>query len=110
MAVQADPGLRVTAAGLGERSDGGEEGRRDGFCYPWDQNTSWVAGPLDDVSFESLQQRSVAAVNAAVIGYCPRRHWGSIAKHTIGDDALTLEVDQPAVQPLQAALHLQVAE
>ena len=39
-AVQADPGLRVTAAGLGGRSDDGEEERQDGLCYPWDE-TRW---------------------------------------------------------------------
>ena len=38
-AVQADPGLRVTAAGLGGRPDDGEEERRDGLCYPLDQTT-----------------------------------------------------------------------
>ena len=54
-AVQADPGLRVTAAGLGGRPDDGEEGRCDGICYPWDQNTLGVARSLDEVLLEDLQ-------------------------------------------------------
>ena len=61
-AVQADPGLRVTAAGLGGRPDDGEEERPDGLCYSWDQNTLGIAGPLDDVPLEDLQQRFVTVV------------------------------------------------
>jgi len=61
-AVQADPGLRVTAAGLGGRPDDREDGRRDGLLYPWDQNTLGIAGPLDDVPLEDLQQRFVTVV------------------------------------------------
>ena len=53
-AVQADPGLRETAAGLGGRPDDGEEERWDGLCYSWDQNTLGNAGPLDDVPLEDL--------------------------------------------------------
>ena len=53
-AVQADPELRVTAAGLGERSDDGEEGCRDGLCNPWDQNALGIAGTLDGVPREDL--------------------------------------------------------
>ena len=33
-AFQANPELLVTATGLGERPDDGEDGRRDGLCYP----------------------------------------------------------------------------
>ena len=55
-AVQADPRLRVTAARLEGRSDNGEEGCRDGLRYPWDQNTLGIAGPLDAVPLEDLQQ------------------------------------------------------
>ena len=61
-AVQADPGLRVTAAGLVERPDDGEEERQDGLCYPWDQNTLGIAGPLDDIPLEDLQQVFVTVV------------------------------------------------
>ena len=52
----------MTAAGLGRRPDDGEEERRDGLCYPWDQNTLGIAGPLDDVPLENLQQRFVTLV------------------------------------------------
>ena len=58
-AVQADPGLRVTAAGLRGRHDDGEEERRDGLYHPWDRNTLGIAGPLDDVPLKDLQQRFV---------------------------------------------------
>ena len=61
-AVQADPGLRVTAARLGGRPYDREEGHRDGLYYPWDQNTLGIAGPLDDVPLEDLQQRFVTVV------------------------------------------------
>ena len=58
-AVQADPGLRVTFAGLGERPDNNWDERREEVCYPWDQNSLGIAGPLDDVSLEQLQQRFI---------------------------------------------------
>ena len=38
-AVQADPGLRVTVAGLGERPDNNWGERREEVCYPLDQNS-----------------------------------------------------------------------
>lgn len=47
--VQADSGLRATAVGLGGIPDDGEDGRLNGLCYPWDQGTLGIAGPLDDV-------------------------------------------------------------
>ena len=53
----------MTAAGLGGRLDDGEEERRDDLCYPWDQNTLGIAGPLDDVPLEDLQQRFVTVAN-----------------------------------------------
>ena len=56
-AVQADPGLRVTAVGLGGIPDDGEDGPLHGLCYPWDQDTWGIAGPLDDVPLEDLEQR-----------------------------------------------------
>ena len=61
-AVQADPGLRVTFAGLGERPDNNWDERREEVCYPWDQNSLGIAGPLDDVSLEQLQQRFITVV------------------------------------------------
>ena len=61
-AVLADPGLHVTAAGLGGIPDDGKEERRDGLCYSWDQNTLGIAGSLDDVPLEDLQQRFVTVV------------------------------------------------
>ena len=56
-AVQADPGLRITAVGLGGRLDEGEEGRINGLYYPWDQDTLGISSPIDDVSLEDLEQR-----------------------------------------------------
>ena len=61
-AVQVAPGLRATAAGLAGRPDDGEEGRGYGLCYPVDQNTLGIAGPLDDVLLEDLQQRFATVV------------------------------------------------
>ena len=61
-AVQADPGLRVTAAGLGGKPIDVDEERRDGLCYPWDQNTLGIAGPLNDVPLEDFQQRFATVV------------------------------------------------
>ena len=61
-AVQADLGLRVTAAGLEGRPDDREDGRRDGLLYPWDQKTLGIAGQLDDVPLEDLQQRFVTVI------------------------------------------------
>ena len=58
-AVQADPGLRTTAVGLG---DEGEEGRLHGICYPWDRDTLRTAGPIDDVSLEDLEQCFITVV------------------------------------------------
>ena len=63
-AVQTDPGLCITAAGLGGRPEDREDGRRDGLLYPWDQNTLGIAGSLDDISLEDLQQRFVTVIKA----------------------------------------------
>ena len=60
--IRGSSGRRVTAAGLGGKPDDGEEERRDGLCYPRDQNTLGIAGPLDDVPLEDLQQRFVTVV------------------------------------------------
>ena len=43
-AVQADPGLRVTAVAIGWIPDDGEDGRLHELCYPWDQDTLGIAG------------------------------------------------------------------
>ena len=55
-AVQADPGVRVTVAGLGRRPDNNWGERREELCYPRDQKSPGIAGPLDDVSLEQLQR------------------------------------------------------
>ena len=61
-AVQTDPGLRATAVGLGGVPDDGEDGRLHGLCYPWDQDTLGIAGPLDEVPLDDLQQRFITVV------------------------------------------------
>ena len=72
-AVQAESQLLVTAAEPGRRPDDGEDGRRDGPCYPLDQTTMGTAKPLDNVPLEDFQQRFVIVVKFAIeIGYCPR--------------------------------------
>ena len=48
--------------GLGGRPDEGEEGRLHGLCYPWDQDTLGIAGPIDDVSLEDIEQRVITVV------------------------------------------------
>ena len=63
-AVQADPGLPVTAAGLGGRPDDGEEERRDGLCYPW---THWQ---LQDRSMMSPLRTSNNA--SSLLSKCSR--------------------------------------
>ena len=62
VAVQADPRPRVTAVGLGGIPDKGEDGRRHELWYPWDQDTLWIAGPLDDVPLKDLEQCFTAVV------------------------------------------------
>ena len=61
-AVQADPGLRATAVGLGGIPSDDEEGRLHGLCYPWDQDTLGIAGPIDNVPLEDLEQRFTTVV------------------------------------------------
>ena len=61
-AVQANPGLRVAVAGLRRRPDNSWGERREELCYPWDQTSLGLAGPLDDVSLEQLQQRFITVV------------------------------------------------
>ena len=61
-AVQADPGLRATAVGLGGIPSDDEEGRLHGLCYPWDQDTLGIAGPLDDVPIEDFELRFTTVV------------------------------------------------
>lgn len=63
-AVQADPGLRVTAAGLGGRPGNNEGGRRESLCYLWDQDTLGIAGPPDDGALEYLQHCFITAIKA----------------------------------------------
>ena len=46
-AVQANPGLRATAVGLGRIPHDGEDRRFHGLCYLWNQNTLGIAGSLD---------------------------------------------------------------
>ena len=58
----ADPGLRVTAVGLGWMPDDGEIGWLHGLCYPWDQDTLGIAGPIDNVPLEDLEQRFTTVV------------------------------------------------
>ena len=60
--VQAGPGLRIAAVGLGGRLDEGEEGRLRGLCYPWSQDTLGIAGSIDDVSLEDIKQRFITVV------------------------------------------------
>ena len=62
MAVQADPGPRITAVGPGGKLDEGEEWRLQGLCYPWDEDTLGIAGPIDDVTLEDLEQRFITVV------------------------------------------------
>ena len=49
-ALQADPGLHVTVAGLGGRMNIIRSERREALCNPGDQPSLGIAGPLDDVS------------------------------------------------------------
>ena len=48
--------------GLGEIHDDGEDGRLRGLCYPWDQDTSGIAGLLDDAPLEDLEKRFIIVV------------------------------------------------
>ena len=98
-ADQSDPGLRVTAARLGGRPDDGEEGRRDGLCYPWEQNTLGIAGPLCDAPLEDLQQRFVTAVkvqprlataHAKLITRVP-----GLLNHTLGEHRQSTQSETP---------------
>ena len=112
-AVQVDPGLRVTAARLQARPDDGEEGRRDGLCCPWDQNTLGIAGSLDDVRLEDLQQRFVtvikvkpglasahAKLNNDPCAWPPQSRLGRASPiQTIAEASITLEVEQAVVHP-----------
>ena len=62
-AVQADLGLRVTVAGLGGRPDNhwGERGGKS-YATRGTKTSLGIAGPLDDVSLEQLQQRFITVV------------------------------------------------
>ena len=42
--------------------DDGEDGPPRGFCYPWDQDTWGIAGPVDDVFLEDVEQRFIIVV------------------------------------------------
>lgn len=48
--------------GLRGRPDDEDEGQRQGLYYPWDQDSLGVAGPLDNVSLQDLQQRFITVV------------------------------------------------
>ena len=57
--AQADPGLRITVAGLRGRPGNNWGERSEELCYPWDQKSLGISGPLDDVSLQQLQQRFI---------------------------------------------------
>ena len=63
-AVQDDPGLRVAVTGLGGRPGNTWGERREELWYLWDKDSLGIAGPLDNVSLEQLQQRFIAVVRA----------------------------------------------
>ena len=73
-AIQADPGLRVTAVRLGGGGvpDDAEDRRLHGFCYPWEQDPLGIAGPLVDAPLEDLERCFTTVVKVATkVGYCP---------------------------------------
>ena len=98
-AVQADPGLRATSAGLGGRPGDGEEGRRSGLCCPWHQNVLGIAGPLDDVLLVDLQQRLVTVVKVQprlATAHAKRiTHVLGLLNHALGEHRQTTPSETP---------------
>ena len=87
-AVQADPGLRVTAA----RPDDGVKERRNGLCYPWDQNTLGIAGPLDEQRFVTVVkvQPSQSTAHAKLI-----THVLGLLNHALGEHRQSTQPETP---------------
>ena len=99
VAVQADPVLHVTAAGLGGRPDDGEEGYRDGLCYPWDQRTLGIAGPLYEVRLKDFEQRFVTVVKVqprlATAHAKLTTHAVGLLNHALGEHRQTTQSETP---------------
>ena len=99
-AVQTDPGVRVPVVGIAGRPDDGEEGRRDGPCHLSDQNTLGIAGPLDDVPLEDLQQHA-----SSLLSTCSRAwllpttsfitHVLGLLNHALGEHRQTIQPVTP---------------
>ena len=98
-AVQADAGLCATAVGLGGKPDDDEDGRLRGLCYPWEQDTLRIAGPLDDVPVENLEQPF-----ATVVRVQPRlatahaklfTHVLGLLSHTLGEHRPNRQSETP---------------
>ena len=98
-AVQADPGLRATAVGLGGIPNDGEEGRLHELCYPWDQDTLGIAGPLDDVPLEDFELRFTTVVKVQPRLATPHAklstHVVGLLNHALGEHRLSRELETP---------------